>query len=80
MVALLLEKGADIATVDGQGSSALHWAAGRGHKDMVALLLDKGADVAVPNNWGETALHWATDRGHKDVATLLEKAHEKEKQ
>ena len=37
-----------IAATDGEGKTALHWAAMKGHKDVVALLLDKmdGASIA----------------------------------
>ena len=71
MVALLLDKGADVAATNEYGWTALHWAAQEGHKDVVALLLDKGADVAATDEYGWTALHWAAQGGHKDVVALL---------
>ena len=38
MVALLLDKGADITATGNTGETALDWAARSGHKDVVALL------------------------------------------
>ncbi len=72
---MLLEKmeGADVAAKDGDGRTALHWAAMNGHKDVVALLLDRmeGVDVAAKDEYGRTALHCAAREGHKDVVALL---------
>ena len=71
VVALLLDKGADIAATGNWGKTALRLAAERGHKDVVALLLDKGANITATEITGATALHFAAESGHKDVVALL---------
>jgi ankyrin repeat protein/uncharacterized glyoxalase superfamily protein PhnB len=57
---------------DTHGSTALHAAAARGHRDVVRLLLQHGAD---PNarDVGDNAtpLHFAAGAGHIDVVRLL---------
>src|SRR5215472_9549564 len=57
---------------DAHGSTALHAAAGRGHRDVVRLLLKHGAD---PNarDVGDNAspLHFAAGAGHVDVVRML---------
>ena len=45
IVALLLDRGADLSKCDGSGWSPLTHAAYRGHTDTVELLLDRGADL-----------------------------------
>ena len=65
-------RGADVAAKDDYGWTALHLAAGRGHKDVVALLLDRGAPTSPRRTKdGQTALHLAAGSGHKDVVALL---------
>lgn len=50
----LLERGADLKTVDSNGRSALHLAAERGHLDVVSLLVNSAcADVNARNSNGE---------------------------
>jgi ankyrin repeat protein len=44
VVALLLEKGAELETKDSSGQTPLSWAAGSGHEAVVKLLLEKQAD------------------------------------
>lgn len=75
IVALLLEKGAEIGQVDTLGNTALHMATYFGHADTVKFLLEKGADVNETNyKTGATALHIAAENGDADlVALLLEK-------
>ena len=50
MAKLLLEKGADATAARHDGSTALMWAAERGHEAVAQLLLQHGADVAAANN------------------------------
>ena len=47
----------------------LHWAAGRGHKEITELLIAKGADVNAKNIAGETPLDFADG----ETADLLRK-------
>jgi len=50
IVELLLQKGANIETVDKDGRSALLIAVGKGHARVVELLLEEGADIHVTDN------------------------------
>jgi ankyrin repeat protein len=59
VVELLLSKGANVDAVEGFGVTALHLAAGRGHKDVVELLLSRNADVGADDRDGWMALDWA---------------------
>ncbi len=57
LIELLVEYGASINIRDKQGSSALHYACFRSHKECVEYLLLKGSDVNTSDNTGDTALH-----------------------
>jgi hypothetical protein len=67
----LVDAGAPVNAVGGDGGTPLHWAAHHDRADMVALLIAKGADVSVSNNWGRTPLHVAARRGCATVASTL---------
>jgi ankyrin repeat protein len=43
VVKLLLEKGAELESKDGDGRTPLLWAAAGGHEAVVKLLLEEGA-------------------------------------
>jgi ankyrin repeat protein len=50
---LLLAAGADVDAAAADGSTALHYAAQRGHAAVVQLLVDaKGKDGALYTSWG----------------------------
>jgi len=51
--------GADVDARCGERSTALIWAAGRGHLPTVKMLCELGADVHVKSSSGSTALHAA---------------------
>lgn len=71
---LMLRHGADVnAKSSRKGRSALHGAAGKGHRKVVLRLLDAGAEIDSPSTGpsGRTALHEAVRNGHKDVVQLL---------
>lgn len=53
------------------GSTALHFASGRGHEGMVQYLLQNGANVDARDQPGNTALHVAVRKGYRRIATLL---------
>lgn len=71
MVELLLEKGAEIGTINGWNKKALIGSAARGHGAIVQLLLEKGEDIEIKNVDGSTALIVASGGGHRDVVQLL---------
>jgi ankyrin repeat protein len=54
----LLKQGANVNALDGDGSTALHWAAYRDDLDVADQLLKAGAKVNIANDLGATAL-WA---------------------
>ena len=68
VVALLLERGADVNAKSRDGGTALHAAAFLGRAETVKLLLEKGADTTLRNNMGSIAidgakLDWAFTKG-----------------
>ncbi len=74
MVAMLLDKGADVRSRDkGDFATPLHWAAGAGHLHVVTQLVVAGSDVnAIDDHFGSGPLGWATVPGfHARVAEFL---------
>ena len=72
VVALLLERGADIEIRNKGGLTALHAAAYGGNLDVVELLVAKGAAVNDQNNFYHMSpLHAAAEEGHADVVKFL---------
>lgn len=60
----LLEQGASVNALGGeQWSTALHWAASKGHLNTMALLVSFGADLAIRDQPGYTPLHLAAQHG-----------------
>ncbi len=74
-VRVLIERGLDVNAPQGDGMTALHWAAERGSAEIARLLLDAGADpAAMTRNGAYTPLHLAARGGSAGVvATLLER-------
>ncbi|MCY4638069.1 MAG: ankyrin repeat domain-containing protein [Acidobacteria bacterium] len=69
----LLGRGADVDARQGDGATALHWAAHLNDLDAADLLIRAGADVDATNDLGVTPLWVATTAGGAGmVATLLE--------
>jgi len=71
MIALLVEKGANINKKDADGMTALMYAAMNGHKNAVKTLLQLGARRDDVDQSGMTALMYAIEYNHADIATLL---------
>ena len=71
VVTLLLDKGADVNTQDGEYGSALQAAASTGDREIVTLLLDKGADVNAQGGFHGSALQAAASTGDREIVTLL---------
>lgn len=71
-VQTLLAGGADANRAQGDGMTALHWAAERGHAAVADLLLSAGATVDAKTRIGSyTPLHLASRGGHGSIATAL---------
>jgi ankyrin repeat protein len=71
-VRALLRDGADANAAQGDGMSALHWAAMNGRPDIVDILLYAGASPEATTRLGEyTALHLASRAGHTEVMERL---------
>ncbi len=68
---LLLDRGADINTKNGNGETALFSAATHRHETIVQLLLDRGADIDVKNCNGETALQLAIQKEWLQIVWIL---------
>ena len=73
VVALLLERGADIHSRSALGSTPLHYAAAHGTPEVVALLLDRGADIEILDNSKFTPLDYAEENEHLKGANVLER-------
>jgi ankyrin repeat protein len=71
-VRALLAAAAPVNGTQGDGMSALHWAAERGNAELAGVLLKAGADVNGVTRIGRhTPLHVAANRGHTSVAARL---------
>jgi ankyrin repeat protein len=72
-VKALLKGGADVNAAQGDGMTALHWAAQKGDPALVSMLLSAGANVrATTRLGGYTPMHLASQAGYaKVVAALL---------
>ena len=71
MVALLLEKGAEVNARAPNLSTPLMLAARNGHMEAVRLLLKAGAETEIKNDQGFTAESWANNAGNTDAADLI---------
>jgi uncharacterized protein len=69
----LLKQGADVNAAQGDGMTALHWAAANGDAAMTQMLLSAGANIRATTRLGAiTPLLMASRSGHAPVvATLL---------
>jgi ankyrin repeat protein len=71
----LLRNGADVNTAQGDGMTALHWAASRGDLELTDVLIYSGANVNAGTRIGRyTPLHLASRGGHRDVVKALLRA------
>ena len=68
----LLKKGADVNASQGDGMTALHWAALNGDAELASMLLYAGANVGAKTRiGGYTPLHLAAQAGHAAVIAPL---------
>jgi uncharacterized protein len=65
---ILLDAGADVNTVAGDGKTALAIAAFNGNYDVASLLVDRKADVNKADAQRFTPLFWAVDRRNMETA------------
>ncbi len=74
-VQTLLSSKADVNAAQGDGTTALHWAAYRDDLDMARLLLKSGANVKATTRLGDyTPLFLAAKNGNAEMIDLLLKA------
>ena len=74
-VASLIKQGADVGAAQGDGMTALHWAAERGDVELAEILVYAGANVSAVTRIGlYTPLHLAAKSGSTGVAKALIKA------
>jgi uncharacterized protein len=68
----LIAKGEDVNAAQGDGMTALHWAARRGDVDLVKLLLTAGANARATTRLGSyTPLLMASEMGHAAAIEAL---------
>jgi len=74
VVRVLLRQGADVNAAQGDGMTALHWAAEKGDVEITAMLIFAGANLEAVTRLGDyTPLHLASKAGQGPAAeTLLE--------
>jgi uncharacterized protein len=71
-VATLIKQGVDVGAAQGDGMTALHWAAERGDAELAEMLVTAGANVAAVTRIGlYTPLHLAAKAGSPAVAKVL---------
>jgi uncharacterized protein len=71
-VRTLLQQGADVNGAQGDGMSALHWAADRGDAELTTMLVYGGANTGAVTRIGQyTPLHLAARSGNVDAVRAL---------
>lgn len=71
VVKLLIERGADPASVDSSGGNGAHYAAAYGRKELLEYLIDAGCNMNGKNTQGQTPLALATKNKQVAVADFL---------
>ena len=75
VIQTLIKEKADVNAPQGDGTTALHWAAYREDVPMARLLIQAGADAKARTRLGSvTALHLAATTGNPQLVDLLLKA------
>ena len=71
----LLKKAADVNAAQGDGMTALHWAAMNGDLELAEMLIVAGANVRATTRLGTyTPLYLASQQGHAPIIQALIKA------
>ncbi len=68
---LLIDHGANVNWIDGEGVTPLILASFKDHIELVELLLAHGADTTIRDQWNRTALDYALRRGPADPIVQL---------
>ncbi len=71
MAKFLIEKGADVDSMNNYRETPLYAAAEKGHYEMAKFLIEKGADVNIANKNKKTPLYKAAENGHYEMAKFL---------
>src|SRR3990167_7153600 len=71
IVAMLIDKGADINHAPNNNVTPLFIAAQNGHKDIVEIFINKGTDINRAQYQGATPLLIAAENGHNDIVKML---------
>ena len=71
VVRTLIQDGADVTARQGDGATALHWAAYWDEVESAGLLIDAGADVNAANDLGVTPLWAAVENGSAAMVRRL---------
>ncbi len=67
----LLERGADVNSVEGNGQTGIALCASRGDLEIIDYLISQGGDVNKVDKFDLSPLHWAARSGHLDIVKLL---------
>jgi ankyrin repeat protein len=67
----LLDRGADVNAAEGDGTTALHWAAQLDDLRTVELLLEAGAAPAAANRFAVTPVELAANNGNGEIVARL---------
>lgn len=67
----LIEKGADLNVVGGDGGTQINWAVHHDNVEIIKLMVEKGAKLNIRNKWGMSELHTAIWRGCIHVVEYL---------
>ena len=71
----LVDSGYKVDTCDGEGITAMHWAAINKRSEIVQYLVDCGAKLDLRGgNLGATPVYWATTQGHISIVHQLAEA------
>ncbi|MDH5386304.1 MAG: ankyrin repeat domain-containing protein [Candidatus Aminicenantes bacterium] len=71
VVKYLIERGADLNVVGGDGGTQINWAVHHDNVPIIKLMVEKGAKLNIRNQWGMTELHTAIWRGNINVVEYL---------
>ncbi len=74
IVKLLIEKGAEVNSINNKGESPIFLAVDKGNLEIIRLLIERGADLNIREKNGKPLLKIAFDRGNKEVIATLQKA------